>query len=155
MMQTNTIIAFMAHVLVINFCTCKPLLLIVKKFWHFTNTSEYHALKIPTKHINSHWLYIRFQNIIQITAPLYLEHLLLDPLLSSSLVSFHSAVISLISRFMGPTWGASGPDRTQVGPMLAPWTLLSGLLFVDLLHILKGLFHWHCCNDTMVLLPVQ
>ena len=28
----------------------------------------------------------------------------------------------LIARFMGP----SGADRTQVGPMLAPWTLLSG-----------------------------
>ena len=27
---------------------------------------------------------------------------------------------------MGPTWGPSGSDRTQVGPILAPWTLLSG-----------------------------
>ena len=26
---------------------------------------------------------------------------------------------------MGPTWGPSGADRTQMGPMLAPWTLLS------------------------------
>ena len=34
---------------------------------------------------------------------------------------------SLIARFMGPTWGPSGTDRTQVGPMLAPGTLLSGL----------------------------
>ena len=32
----------------------------------------------------------------------------------------------LIVRFMGPTWGPSGADRTQVCPMLAPWTLLSG-----------------------------
>ena len=32
----------------------------------------------------------------------------------------------LIARFMGPKWGPSGADRTQVGPMLAPWTLLSG-----------------------------
>ena len=31
----------------------------------------------------------------------------------------------LITRFMGPTWGPSGADRTQVGPMLAPWILLS------------------------------
>ena len=31
-----------------------------------------------------------------------------------------------IARFMGPTWGPSGADRTQMGPMLAPWTLLSG-----------------------------
>ena len=31
----------------------------------------------------------------------------------------------LIARFMGPTLGPSGADRTQVGSMLAPWTLLS------------------------------
>ena len=31
-----------------------------------------------------------------------------------------------ITRFMGPTWAPSGADRTQVGPVLAPWTLLSG-----------------------------
>ena len=35
---------------------------------------------------------------------------------------------SLIARFMGPAWGPSGADRTQVGPMLAPWTLLSGVV---------------------------
>ena len=35
-------------------------------------------------------------------------------------------VSTLIARFMGPTWGPSGANRTQVGPMLAPWTLLSG-----------------------------
>ena len=28
--------------------------------------------------------------------------------------------ISLIVRFMGPTWGPPGADRTQVGPMLVP-----------------------------------
>ena len=35
-------------------------------------------------------------------------------------------VTPLIAKFMGPTWGPSGADRTQVDPMLAPWTLLSG-----------------------------
>ena len=49
-------------------------------------------------------------------------------------LSMHSAVMrqstwrtSLITRFMEPTWGPSGADRTQVGPMLAPCTLISGL----------------------------
>ena len=28
--------------------------------------------------------------------------------------------------FMGPTWGPPGSCRPQMGPMLAPWTLLSG-----------------------------
>ena len=39
------------------------------------------------------------------------------------------AVTSLIARFMGPTRGPSGADRTQVGPMLTPWTLLFGLAY--------------------------
>ena len=34
---------------------------------------------------------------------------------------------SQITRFMGPTWSPSGADRTQVGPMLASWSLLSGM----------------------------
>ena len=38
---------------------------------------------------------------------------------------------SLIARFMGPTWGPSVADRTQVGPMLARWTLLSGFVCVQ------------------------
>ena len=41
----------------------------------------------------------------------------------SDLISFPD------SKVHGPTWGPSGADRTQVGPMLAPWTLLSGLGF--------------------------
>ena len=35
---------------------------------------------------------------------------------------------SQIAKFMGPTWGPPGSCRPQMGPMLAPWTLLSGLL---------------------------
>ena len=42
--------------------------------------------------------------------------------------------LTLIARFMGLTWGPSGADRTQVGPMLAPWTLLSGKLWLDIIH---------------------
>ena len=33
---------------------------------------------------------------------------------------------ALIARFTRPTWGPSGAHRIQVGPMLAPWSLLSG-----------------------------
>ena len=36
----------------------------------------------------------------------------------------------LIARFMGPIWGPYGAGRTQVGPMLAPWTLLSVALSI-------------------------
>ena len=37
-------------------------------------------------------------------------------------------IITLIARLMGPTWGPPDADRTQVGPMLSPWILLSGKL---------------------------
>ena len=42
---------------------------------------------------------------------------------------------SLIARFMGPTWGPSGANRTQVGTMLAPWTLLSGFMCRTMMHM--------------------
>ena len=43
---------------------------------------------------------------------------------------FHSLLWPLIARFMGPTWGPSGADRTQVGPMLVPQTLLFGAVMI-------------------------
>ena len=58
------------------------------------------------------------------------------------------ALPSLIAKFMGPTWGPSGANRTQVGPMLAPWTLLAGLF-------LSGPNHLQICiehsSDTAML----
>ena len=33
-----------------------------------------------------------------------------------------------IARFMGPKWGPHGSYRPQMGPMLAPQTLLSGTM---------------------------
>ena len=43
-----------------------------------------------------------------------------------SLPIIEGEILALIARFMGPTWGPSGADRTQVGPMLAKWMLVSG-----------------------------
>ena len=54
---------------------------------------------------------------------------ILDELCPPVITTTHiqwSPIYVLIARLMGPTWGPSGADRTQVGPMLAPWTLLSG-----------------------------
>ena len=63
-------------------------------------------------------------------SPLSLYRLFLNaaPLLVSKQSSPCDLLCPQISRFMGPTWGPSGAERTQVGPMLAPWTLLSRLL---------------------------
>ena len=57
---------------------------------------------------------------------LYIEALIPPACISSTEIAMDPT--SLIARLMGPTWGPSGADRTQVGPMLAPWTLLSGML---------------------------
>ena len=35
------------------------------------------------------------------------------------------------SKVHGQIWSPSGADKTQVGTMLAPWTLLSGAVFND------------------------
>ena len=40
--------------------------------------------------------------------------------------TYASALPTLITRFMGPTWGPPGSCRPQMGPMLVPWILLSG-----------------------------
>ena len=50
---------------------------------------------------------------------------------------------SQIARFMGPTWGPPGDGRTQVGPMFAPWALLSEIRPQWVNHQLK---HWKCYN---------
>ena len=69
-----------------------------------------------------------------------------------------SYYISLIARLMGPTWGPSGADRTQVGPMLAPWTLLSGMLLcieyvplsISVSNVKKITFCYKCINYRLV-----
>ena len=45
------------------------------------------------------------------------------------------------SKFTGPTWVPSDADRTQVGPMLTPWTLLSGMEhpYISLYHFMVDL----------------
>ena len=35
---------------------------------------------------------------------------------------------SQVAKFMGPTWGPPGSCWPQIGPMLAQWTLLSGIV---------------------------
>ena len=65
--------------------------------------------------------------------------------LSSVPGNARAASTSLRARFMGPTWGPSGADRTQVGPMLAPWTLLSGMIpaCMTWLRFQNSAYTWH------------
>ena len=93
----------------------------------------------------------------------YIDGLVQDCGMSSALAAVTHIVLalsqqSLIARFMGPTWGPSGADRTQVGPMLAPWTLLSRMLFPSWLTLIwfvvkniSWLFHEASSDATIVL----
>ena len=53
-----------------------------------------------------------------------------------------------IAKFMGPTWCPPGSCRPQMGPMLSPWTLLSGIIGSEdiapagILTIRKGSHFW-------------
>ena len=59
-----------------------------------------------------------------------------------------SKLYSMIARFMGPTWGPSGANRTPVSPMSAPWTLLSGFVKVvcDVMYIPTCTSVLHQCH---------
>ena len=65
----------------------------------------------------------------------------------------------LITRFMGPTWGQSGADRTQVGPMLAPvniaiWDSLYHSAYLDeILHCIR--VYPYSPKATMVLCHIR
>ena len=61
-------------------------------------------------------------------------------------------LIPLIAKFLRPTWGPSGADRTQVGPMLGPWTLLSGTIYSCVKRYLLWIMNnqWFTCYLPMV-----
>ena len=46
--------------------------------------------------------------------------------LHTELVGIIVRELTQIAKFMGPIWGPPGSCRPQMGPMLVPWTLLSG-----------------------------
>ena len=58
---------------------------------------------------------------------------------------------SQIAKFMGPTWGTPGSCRPQMGPMLAPWTLLSGIACVVLYTVLDSVkLHYNIYYKTAI-----
>ena len=67
-------------------------------------------------------LWVRYQ-CIQYVQRMWLCHKV-TRLFAFNITTYHvqdAGITSLIARFMGPTWVPSGADRTQVGPMWAPW----------------------------------
>ena len=58
-----------------------------------------------------------------------------------------TVIVAQITKFMGPTWGPPGSCRSQMGPMLAPWTLLSGRLIV--FSSAAGTFKTRFCREIL------
>ena len=52
---------------------------------------------------------------------------------------------------MGPTWGPPGSCRPQMGPMLAPWTLLSGVSYAAKLTV-SVLLTWDTSFSTVIVI---
>ena len=87
--------------------------------------------------------------------------------LLSILLNFSKGVTSPLSRYEHVNWknyehypdskvhganmGPAGADRTQVGPMLVPWNLLSGYEYhkQNKLNTAECYIQW--CNDTYIL----
>ena len=92
--------------------------------------------------LNNNWVYVTWGNASQCV----IQFLWLRPVTHHGFGLRHTTFIwwslteiqwrnikAQISKFMGPTWGPPGSCRPQMGPMLAPWILLSGESTPDLI----------------------
>ena len=77
-------------------------------------------------------------------------------------LALQQRIVYRIAKFMGPTWGPPGSCRPQMDLMLAPWTLLSGILFhhCEMGHVtpwsLLGLLSWWTITAThLEQVPIQ
>ena len=66
----------------------------------------------------------------------FTSHHITSPSTSHNITSYH--ITSQITKFMGPTWGPPGSCRSQMGPMLAPRILLSGITSPSTSHHTKS-----------------
>ena len=96
------------------------------------DTALHFPLPVPYLLHNTHWLHkILSWKVIVTEGPGLIMFIWISV---SGCVSIKAT--TQIARFMGPTWGPPGADRSQVGPMLAPWTLLSGKTVMSSLYVL-------------------
>ena len=63
----------------------------------------------------------------------------------------HHGLSSQIAKFMGPTWGPPGSCRPQMGPMLAPKTLLSGFFWLYHIHSSQQLLYFCVTNHCWLI----
>ena len=82
-------------------------------------SSAYNCINEAISWLLCHVSLIRWDINVRPYLPLQISiHVLYDPI----------DMVTKIASFMVPTWGPPGSCRPQMGPMLAPWTMLSGKL---------------------------
>ena len=64
-------------------------------------------------------------------------------------------IITHITGFIGQTWGPPGSCRPQMGPMLAPWTLLSGHLYRSHVHLQLYFLLFICMFEPKTILHLH
>ena len=99
--------------------------------------SCWHANRVPYNWLCVDMATSGYGNTFCITGPLCGESTtyLRSPTQSASgplMILLLLAWTTQIAKFMGPTWGPPGSCRPQMGPMFAPWTLLSGFMIASL-----------------------
>ena len=108
----------------INYWTQKTIEIFIHPSWNWSRCILISAVLVSIK---IHKLVI----LLQLLAWGYLlKHRLENNTHAEELGAYHIPD----SKVHGPTWGPPGADGTQVGPMVAPWFLLTGYLFI-FLHI--------------------
>ena len=132
---------------------------ILPMFWKALGWDLGTRREISTPHICLHYVFMCF-NCIFIYFIFYVPVFYFQMLATTSLkkniyiviiiVRGNFSQISLIARFMGPTWGPSEADRTQVGPMLAPCSLLSGLSYNGRQTLLSYLTSYYCATQKWI-----
>ena len=106
------------------------------RHWECQTSVTKYILSVATKYI---WWYHRTRRgINELTSLLFFSRFYRILITLNKMLCKCLHDVSQIERFMWPTWGPPGSCRSQVGPMLAPWTLLSGMLFVVPKSVLRG-----------------
>ena len=102
--------------------------------------------EFSTKRVHCYWMKSRYWRLINATIYMFYTSIILpEQKLRTHTLAVFSYVNSVqfrsyrlrkktqsshsqLANFMGPTWRPPGSCRPQTGPMLAPWTLLSGFI---------------------------
>ena len=101
------------------------------RIWHLKNICARHCESANPIYPNMGWISILNRPSDRLS-PVWgncsfrYEIFIHSPVVDTLTQDMTHRICPLIAKSMGPTWGPPGSCRPHMGPMLAPWTLLSG-----------------------------